>query len=70
MPFAAHDQAIDHRQSERRGFSRARLGARDEIVSAECDGDRLGLNWRWLLVAVAAERSIEDFRESELTERQ
>jgi len=63
-----HDETLDHRQAECRGFPRARLRAREEIASRQNGRNRLGLDRCGLAVAKTREREAERPREPEIRE--
>jgi len=55
----AQQQTVHHRQRECGGLARARLRARQQVASAEDDGNRLRLDGSRAVVALPGKRSTE-----------
>lgn len=51
------------------GFARSGLGDPDDVSAAQCDGDGLALDARWLAIAVFADRREERAVKAHVTER-
>jgi hypothetical protein len=63
---AVLQDAMQDRQREGRGLAGTRLGDADDVTAGQCDGDRLGLDWRGRGVILFFERTRNGFGEAEI----